>query len=42
MIETLFGAPSGNAQVSTLVYAPHSLGAPLLAMGGAQLRAERL
>jgi len=40
-MKAFFGAPSGDAQVSSFVYAPHGLGAPLLAMGGAQLRAER-
>jgi hypothetical protein len=42
MIGRYFGAPTGSAHVSSFAYAPHGLGAPLLAMGGAELGAERL
>jgi hypothetical protein len=42
MIGRYFGAPSGSAHVCNYVSAPHGLGAPSLAMGGAEVRPERL
>jgi hypothetical protein len=42
MIAAFFGAPSGRAYGTSNVCAPHGLGAPSLAMGGAESRTERL
>jgi hypothetical protein len=42
MIGRCFGAPSESAYFSSDVYAPHGLGAPSLAMGGAESGTERL
>jgi hypothetical protein len=40
-MKSFFGAPSGRAKLIKNLYAPHGMGAPSLATGGAEIGSER-